>query len=365
MALPKKEIVSPLRMALLMVSILIFAGLLYYLISSYIKVYGQPATIKKPVTIYQYNQSGKIGYSVKLKPNSIFRENILGPGKSYYSKLTDYINLDFSYLFSADQETQLEGNYMVTATLETKGMWQKDFTLVPLNSFGGKEKNIAFKKGYQLRLEPFKEYLKKVNEELGVTGSEPKLVVKMKINLNAAAKAGSFRESLVPAITIPLTDGLYKIDDNLVSKKRDSIKKSVTIADPNRQEKKPRFILTCIATIFAGVLFGFLLLCTKGRPVPPVHEDVLIQKRFGNRLFEVPGGIQLGDNVMVITFNSVDNLVKAADELGKPIMYFNSVNTGLVNYFVFDGQVVYKYISSRVKTPHNLKPAWTLQRIEG
>lgn len=363
MALQKKEILKPLRIALLIAAILAFISLLYSSVNFYRNTYGQPVAIKKPTATYHYQHNAKIDYWVKLKPNAIFKENLLMAGKTYYTKLTDYINLNYSYLFNADQETQLEGSYMITATLEAKDMWHKDFVLLPPQPFSNKAKTYIFNKSYQLRLQPFKDYLKKVNEEIGVTAREPKLTVKVGINLKARAKAGSFSESLVPAMVIPLTEGEYKIEGNLVNKKSNTISKSVTTSDPTLEQKKSRFTLICVATIFAGIFLGYLLFYTNGKPIPPIEEEVLIQKKYGARLLKVPGGIELGDHVMAISFNSFDDLVKIADELGKPIIYFNSPNNELVNYFVFDGQVVYKYLTKREKTPSNIKTALLLQQI--
>ncbi len=347
MALTKKEILSPVRLALLIVAALVFAGSVYGVIAAYRAVFLLPATINKPEAMYKYTQKGKIDYQVHLKPNKILTENPLGPGKSYYAKLVDHISLNYSYLFKGDQETSLAGTYSITATLEAKDMWQKDFVLVPPTSFTGKGNDFSFNKNYDLSLTPFQNYLSEANQELGVSAADPKVTVKLAINLQGDTPAGSLQGSLGPTMVIPLSQGRFKIDGNLADEKSDSISKTVTVTDPALGQKKSRLIYLAISTVVLGLLLAFLLLFSKSKPVPPVDQEAAIQKKYGARLVKVPGEIQLGDQVMVVSFASIDELVKVADELAKPIIKVNQATAGLVNYYVFDGQVVYKYLLAR------------------
>lgn len=188
MALPKKEILMPVRLTILIAAALVFAGLVYGSIASYRAVYHQPSTLNKQAAVYRYSHQGGFDYRVHLKPNSVFTDNTLGPGKSYFNKLLDYIDLNYSYLFQADQETLLQGTYTITATLEAQNMWQKDFVLVPSTPFTGKGKGVSFNKNYALNLTPYKDYLSMINREIGVSASEPKLIVKLAIDLKADSR---------------------------------------------------------------------------------------------------------------------------------------------------------------------------------
>ncbi|MEW6183956.1 MAG: DUF5305 family protein [Bacillota bacterium] len=336
MALKKKQIEKRARLALIVALGLLFVaslGLLYY-------VYSLPLTIKKQVPTYSYRQKGQITYQVHIKPNSVFPEKIMGPERTYFSKLVQSIDTYYSYEFSADQPGKLSGTYSITATVEAPELWSKEFVLVPNTGFSGEGKTLSFNSEYPLKLDGYQEFLKKVGEETGVSAREPKLVIRTNIILKAVTDEGVINEALTPTMTIPLTTGEFIIEAK-PSTKKDALTETVTVPDPTNKTKKN---YTPALSAALGLLLILFLSFTRGKAAAELSLEERILKQYGDRLVKVSGAISPDGAVTMISFDSIESLIKMADELGKPVIYQSSGAGAPPAYYVFEGATAYGYV---------------------
>lgn len=199
--------------------LLAIVGLLMVLsVYNIYRVFGEPLMIKKNVPIYSFQHQGKMDYRVQLKPNTILSETYLDSDEVYYSKLVESIDTDFSYRYTADQPAKLKVIYGVVAVVEAPEMWRKEFPLVPETVLEEEGKTISFSRPFSFNLEPYQEYLRKANEQLGVSSREPRVVVRADINVVAESTAGKSSEKLTPSMEIPLASGKFKIGGTLSPK---------------------------------------------------------------------------------------------------------------------------------------------------
>ncbi len=112
----------------------------------------------------QAGATGKFDYTVYLKENSLFDTETLKPpppviptpppppptpppppppktigaGELLFSKLTDKMDMTFSYKFKSDKPvSQVAEEVEIKAALENPGVWSKTFVLVPLTKTSG------------------------------------------------------------------------------------------------------------------------------------------------------------------------------------------------------------------------------------
>jgi hypothetical protein len=72
-----------------------------------------------------------------------------------------------------------------------------------------------------------------------------------------------------------------------------------------------------------------------------------IQKSYGTRIAESKGNQLVGDK-NPIPMNSIEDLMKIADELGKPVIHQSEELSGDTHiYYVIDGNTRYQYALSR------------------
>jgi hypothetical protein len=338
----KREIKRQTRQVFLIVAGLLCATSLGNFLLTCRTVYVKPSMVESCIDTYRYSHKGDMNYQVYLKPNSIFAKTIVGPGQTYFSKLVDYMHLVYTYQFSADSLTALKGSYIITATVEAKDSWQKEFILVPLTSFVSEGKQFSFTKNYPLQLNQFLDFLKKVNDEIGVTARDPRLIIKATTYIKGVTASGTIQDTIVPTMVIPLNTGSFQVEGALTEDSEGSLYQTTQVTAPGLEQKKARLFSWLIITVLLGLLFLLLLLFTKGKLIK-IDEQALIQKKYGSRMIPLPDDRHLFSGVTVISLSSIDNLVRVADELAKPIFKVVTQEKLLVSYYVFDCRVVYQY----------------------
>lgn len=338
----KKQIDKRLRRALAVFCLFLTVasgGAFYYF-------YGRSPEVERTVPAYSYQHRGELTYLVRVKPNSIYPENVLGPGRVYFAKLVDQIGVKLFYRFDGDQAASLKAAYDVVATVEAPQMWQKEFVLVPFTEITAEGNSISFQKEFSVNFSYFLDVLKRTNDEVGVSAREPKLNIKANVYLKAVGREGTVKETLTPVMSIPLTTGEFKIGGEPLVQKNGALTKTETYADP---EMAARLQILTYGSAAAGcaafLALVVLLWLTGGRPVDEKKEEYArMRRKYGDRLVEVGKEIKLPLGAAVIPLGSLEALVKAADELSKPVLLAEPDDPGMPPvFYVIDGLTVYRH----------------------
>jgi hypothetical protein len=72
-------------------------------------------------------------------------------------------------------------------------------------------------------------------------------------------------------------------------------------------------------------------------------EAARARKRYGERMAEASGPMPAASGDNTVTLDSIEDLVKVADELGKPVVHYKPGAGGVHSYCVFDGTTCYQY----------------------
>lgn len=323
--------------------LLVIAGLLIALsLYNMYRVFQEPLMVNKHVPVYSFRHQGKMDYRVQLKPNTIISETEMGPDKTYYSKLVKSIDTDFSYHYTADQPAKLKVIYGVIAVVESPKMWKKEFPLVPETVLEDEGKTISFNRPFSFNLESYQEYLKNANEQLGVSAKEPRVVIRADVNVVADSAAGKSSEKLTPSMEIPLDSGEFKIGGTLSPEDSGALTAAQMVPNPGLWERKIR------AVLFLGILIllgAILLLRTEVKESVPIREVDLICKQYSDRLVKADKDFLVPDDLVFVPLDSMDDLIKVADEAGKPLIFQDAAAPDMKPICcVLDGLTVYKYM---------------------
>lgn len=322
--------------------LLAIVGLLMVLsVYNIYRVFGEPLMIKENVPVYSFQHQGKMDYRVQLKPNTILSETYLDSDEVYYSKLVESIDTDFSYRYTADQPAKLKVIYGVVAVVEAPEMWRKEFLLVPETVLEEEGKTISFSRPFSFNLEPYQEYLRKANEQLGVSSREPRVVVRADINVVAESTAGKSSEKLTPSMEIPLASGKFKIGGTLSPEDSGALRAAEMVPNPRLQDRRMR------AVLFLGILTvlgAILLLWTEVKEPVPVREADLIWRQYRDRLVKAGKEFSVPDDLVFVPLGSIDDLIKVADEAGKPLIFQDATAPEMKpRCYVLDGLTFYQY----------------------
>jgi len=316
-----------------------------------------------------YEQLGCFDYEVYLKPDSPFGAITLkpplvippppppmpppppaktaGPGELVFAKLMDKMDMTFSYEFkSSGPVNQVAEEVEITAVLENPEVWSKSFVLVPPT-----RKNGDFTISLPLDLDQFYELFTTIQAETGAPDSPPAITIKADVHTVADTDFKRIDEVFSQTLSPTLKGGILEWNQELVKSTPGSIESSRIIPNP---EKYLRLSVSGIRNLSASVAGIIFLLCAylvwlnlKFKPVKltKIEKEVnLAKKKYGERMAESTNQAPpMVENT--ISLDSMDDLIKIADELGKPIIHQAPTTAEQSHtYYVFDGFTRYEYL---------------------
>ena len=319
-----------------------------------------------------YEQQGEFDYEVRLKPDSPFGEitlkrpsvpppappapptlpppppaKTIGPGEVIISKLVDRMDATFDYTFMCDQPiSELTEEVTIIATLENPEVWSKTFVLVPPTT-----KSESFSIGFPLDINHFTETLEAIRSETGVPAESHNLSIKADVHTTAQTDFGPIDEVFSQTLSTALGKGTLEWNEELVESKPGSITTSRMIPNPSKYVGLSVSQVRILAAIVAGIvasLFAYLMwrqLKLKPVEVPRIDKEVrLAKKKYGERMAEATSQTPI-EGEKAISIGSMEDLIKVADELGKPVIHqAPSTPEEPHAYYVFDGATRYEYL---------------------
>lgn len=337
---------------------LLLAGSFYFLY----RAYREPLAVKRDLPVYSFRHQGKLDYNVQVKPNSVFDEEIMGPGKSYYANLVKSIDANCSYSYTADQPAKLTAAYSIVAVVEEPEVWAKEFPLVPETVVDAEGKEISFSLPFSFNLESYEKFLEGVNEQLGVVAREPIVTIGARINVVAETADGQASGELIPSMVIPLGAGEFEITGTMSPRDGGALTKATLVPNPGLKGRRTK------AVFFSGVLLllgvTFVLLTEVREPAAASSVDNFWRK-YGDRLVKAGSDFMVPDDLILISLCSIEDLIKVADEAGKPIIYQNRCfSQSTPACFVIDGLTAYKHPLQASQLPKEVTSSPNCRQVE-
>lgn len=339
----KKLIKKALRTVLIVISTVIIISMSFLLYITY--RYQKYTNQKYPV--YAYQNKANLNYEVVMIQNDIIPEKSLGEGSTYISSLVDYINTELKYQFKGERAGEISGVYNITGVLEgyipdDKGntsLWKRNYNLLPDTSFNVNDKAISIEKILPVKLNTYNDFMKMAVKKLEFPVYS-KLIITWNIISEIKTDKGIIKESLSPVMEIPLNDKYFTIGGKLMDEKKSAIEETRQIISPTYEKKIVSYWCTAIISI---LFLLYMLVFTSPYAItdPLIKKLKKIFKEHGMRMVSINSNIQYASRA-VIEVGTIDDLVRVADEIGRPILYKSSENIQEVNnFFVIDDSTVY------------------------
>jgi len=322
-----------------------FAGIIFLtiliILSAYttLAAFQQPTQVEESVPTYGYTHTAKFSYIAYLTNNTIYNKSILLPGQgTIFKKITDHIDATLTYTFNTAE--QVSGFYSIKAEVQTD-LWTKRYTITPQTYFY----NSSFIVGFPIDFSYFESIVAKINDETGVTASDPRLTITCDISTTAKTYAGMVYESFSPTLSVPLGANTISIEGDLSQSADGVITTTILVDQPEVFAQRNNMMIT---TILLVVIFSFYLLLTKGEVFIVSKMDKIIKKimkKYGEWIVEASASPEDtgAESIIVKTF---EDLVKTSEELGRPIVHV-SVHASPVQkhlFYVFDETVQYEFV---------------------
>ena len=309
-----------------------------------------------------YSQEGWFDYEVSLKPNELYGPVVLrseplpaaeppaeppaspqtlGPGLVYFPRIINSIEASFSYKFLSDKDKKVANlveEVQVTAVLEYPGMWSKRFTLVPKTRRSG-----PLVVDFPVDIKMFDEMTDTLRSELGLGAATYDLTIQAVVHTTADTDFGRIDEVFVHSLkgklgmTTLTLGGLEKrqpgaiVEDRMVPVDRAWLFRVLALAG------------------LALAAFGLAFVVRNSRQAQAVaisrmeEEALQVKRKHKGVIVDVGELPPTGAGEAVIPIGSVDELVKTADALLKPVLHHAEADRH--TYCVIDSGVRYVYVS--------------------
>jgi hypothetical protein len=323
---------------------------------------------------------GTFDYTIYLEENSLYKtdtlkppttppytppeQKTLGVGPVIPYELVDRMEASYYYDFQASNPvTDLYEEVTITATIESPDLWSKSFVLVPSTRQSGN-----FKVDFPVDLEYLNELLKAILAETGTGGEAYNLTIEAFVHVRAQSDYGPIDEVFTQTLSTELGAGTLIWNEELAMTQEGAITTTYIIHNPNQylglSVNGVKTTSLILGIIFLVIFITSLVFYNKTKP-PELSlfekTALAVGKKYADRIAEARSQTSLIDE-KIIMLGSIEDLVKVADELGKPIMHQPPTATDKRHiYYVIDGTSQYQYIVTKLskeRRSHAGKSEW-------
>ncbi len=309
---------------------------------------------------YSFKSTGDIDYRVYLKPNIMYGTDYLEKGRYYILKYIDYIHMDFLYDFTGYVPVPVKVDYSVKATLQglhgnkDEILWSKDYDLIESDQIEVTDEKVKLQIPAMIQLDDFNKIKDALFNDSEIN-SRVVLNIIFNIRTTAYTDEGNILSVLTPKMTIPVGSSVFKIEGQTESKDERKIEKKKQVIIPVNITK---IIVFAFLSLLLTLVVIFIYKIEESEAPDPFDSRLAdIFKEYGERLAGMEHTIshQFSD---VISVNSVEDIIKIADEVGQPVFYYkvNQATERKIEFYVFDYRRTYYMVIFGEIKPEVFKP---------
>lgn len=303
-------------------------------------------------TVYDYSTQSNVQYEVLLKPNNIYPKGVLGEDKTYTRELCDKVQVTFEEVLQMSEVTNIVGTYEIVAEVRgytTKGeekeiIWSKPFDKVPLTKVNISDTTAIIQESIQMTQADLLDYEAFIDEAIEVTKikATPEVRLYIQGGLEGETAYGKIQHLILSEVFIPLKAETFEITKSYKEPLNDQFTQTITHVLPMNQGAVVGYSMLIVVGIVLGV--GVLIFTR-----PPNKQEIhaynvnKILHNYGSRMAATE---EIDENNFVYNYymQKIEDLIKVADELQKPIIYRRMNRKGIINrFYVMDSQTIYIY----------------------
>lgn len=284
-------------------------------------------------SLYTYGYQGTYNYIAALKPNTIYdNKTTLEPGEGpIYRRITDHIDVNFTYVFEGDLSANFTTKYSVHEYVQTAN-WRKQINELPqkIIETTGTSSYISINNISTIDPSSIQQFVREISEETGILAGQYSLNITIEMYIEAKTSEGTVNESFMPTLKTEFQsspgEGEIISISGLEQGKTGKITKTEKIYQLGVQLNRNISYGVSVAS-FAGLVISTWFFI-KTRPLKPPKPEKLLEDIVGpyeeiiaEAAQEPSGKGQLSKPGTTIAIKTLEDLVKIADTLEKPILH--------------------------------------------
>jgi len=296
----------------------------------------RPIIEKSVVTLYLYGYSGAFNYTATLKPNTIYDNKTtlkFGEG-TIYRKITDHIDVNFTYVFEGNLQANFTIRYSVYGYVETAN-FEKQISELPekITETTGTSSSLSINNIPTIDPSAIQQLVREINDERGIFESEYSLNITIIMNIEAKTSVSTVNEFFTPTLNIefkssPSEGEIISIGGLEHSETGEITETEGTYQyDPLVDQQRNVSYGLSIAS-FIGLIISAWFFMKNRSHKPPEPEKLLeeIISPYEEIIAEAQGSSGKEENSKfgtVIAVKTLEDLVKIADTIEKPILHIH------------------------------------------
>jgi len=304
----------------------------------------------------RYEGKGRFDYEVSLKPNKLYETSVLrsepppvtqpptpgqtlGPGLVYFPRMINNIEARFSYQFLCDRPISEQSHEVeVMAIVENPGKWSRTLVVVPKT-----HKARSFAISFPVDIRYFTMVIDAIGQETGVRGTSHNITLKANVRTVAQTDAGTVNEVYTQTLGATLEGNSLTFDKELSRSDSGTIGGAALPGASGEGRSKVPWTAGLVLALLALGYFGWSQTRVGLAPVSAGEAEAgRARKRYKQMMVDVAELPEVKPNDTVVALRSVDDLVRIADDLARPVLH--QEGEGRHTYCLIDSGVRYLYV---------------------
>ena len=307
---------------------------------------------------YTYAHYGTYNYIASLKPNTIYDNRTtlkLEKEGSIYRRVTNFTDVDFTYLFQGNLPANFSIQYRVDEYVET-ARWRKRIGGLPQETINatGNSANISINNLPTIYPPSIQQFVTSIDKETGIFTTQFKLNITVEIRIKANTSEGTINESFTPTSTMEFkstaTEGEIITISDLEHTKSGKITKIIKIHRSWVSHQRNISYGLSLAAFSSLAITTWVFIQTRPHK-PPKPEKLLedIIEPYSGIIAEATQEPSKREPHLrpatVVTMKTLEDLVKIADTLDKPILHTHKPPETHI-FRVFDDATQYEFTTT-------------------
>lgn len=314
------------------------------------KIATKNTSINSNKEIYKYTNKFSYDYKVNLKENKFIPEKTLEMSQNYYvTDLIDNIDLNLKYSYEGTNESTIKYDYQIVGKLTSvytkdgveKKIWEREDVLKDTVSRSEVNKKININENLKLDLKDKNALVKEFEDTLGISVASIYSIM-LKVNTYTNIEGTEVKNKYIPLVNLSLAEKVTTIsgDNNLENSEYIS-RKYVQSEKLN----KSSLVVNVVLFIIGLGIFAYSLILKPANIVRNEYRQELnrILRLCQDKIIKVSQNPNL-EQIKTVDVNDFGEIVKASEELFKPILYWLNDKTDEAEFSVISNDVIYRYI---------------------
>lgn len=306
----------------------------------------------------KYDEKSSLDYKVYLKDNDYFGK-YLGKDKQYIASLIDYIEADFNYKLSIDENIDYSYYYYIEAeptVLDKNGKVlysKKDIVLEKKKYSDVENHSFEIKEKYNLDYNKYNSLVNTFINRYKLTGVTSSVTLKMYVGIEGSCKGyeANLDDNAVISMTIPLTQSTVNVDINY--KLNNGTNKLLECRRTTVADYKTLIIGIIIGIVDLFVIISFITYINATKSSLTIYNNKLnkIFNNYGRYITKIVRDMDY-EGLRQVEVQTFEDLFEVRNSSQSPILFSQNYNKTTSTFTVptNNGIVyIYKYNLNDVK----------------